>query len=71
MTGVVRRRAMARGPLGGSRPWTIVWAVLLGIRLARRLTRRRPKVVFSHQLKSGESVLISDDAGEPRISAGR
>jgi hypothetical protein len=67
----LRRRAMVRGPFGGSREWTAVWALLVGARLVRRLTRHRPEVVFSHEIEPGESLLISGDGGEARIFGGR
>jgi hypothetical protein len=67
----LRRRATVRGPLGGSRQWTLVWAILLGMRLLRRFTKHQPKVVFSEELQPGESLLISGDDREPRIIGGR
>jgi hypothetical protein len=66
----LRRRAVLRGPLGGSREWTLVWAVLLSVRLLRRLTRPKPEVVFSQAIRPGESLLISGDGREPRIIGG-
>jgi hypothetical protein len=71
MFAFLRRRATVRGPLGGSRPWTLVWAVLLGLRLVRRFTSGKEEVVFSHEIKPGESLLISGDGAEPRIFGGR
>ena len=45
MVAFVRRRALLRGPFGGSRQWTVLWALLLAVRLVRRLTRDKPEVV--------------------------
>jgi hypothetical protein len=70
MVAFVRKRAVRRGPLGGSREWTIVWAVLLSARLLRRLTKAKPEVVFSQAIKPGESLLIAGDGGEPRVIGG-
>jgi hypothetical protein len=51
-------RAQLRGPFGGSRGWTILWAVLLGGRLLRRLTSAKPEVVYSSRLLPGEALVI-------------
>ncbi len=63
----VRRRALRRGPLGGSREWTILWAVLLAFRLLKRLTRPHSEVVFSHTIQPGETLLIAGDGSPPRV----
>ena len=52
------RRAQLKGVFGGSRGWTVVWAVLLGGRLLRRLTARKPKVVYSSRLRPGQALVI-------------
>lgn len=70
MFSYLRKRATMAGPLGGSRQWTIVWAVLVGARLLRRLTKPKVEVVFSETLQPGESLLISGDDREPRIVGG-
>ena len=63
----LRRRAQLRGVVGGSRGWTILWAVLLGGRLLRRLTRDDPKVIFTRKLLPGEALVIrSDEPGAER-----
>ena len=67
----LRRRATVRGPLGGSRSWTVLWAVLLGARLWRRFVRGREEVVFSHEIKPGETLLIAGDGREPKVLGGR
>ena len=67
----LRRRATVRGPLGGSRGWTALWALLLGARLVRRFTRGKEEVVFSHRIQPGERLLIAGDDVEPRIVGGR
>ena len=67
MVGSLRRSAMRRGPLGGSKQWTLVWALLIGVRLLKRFTKSKDEVVFSHRLQPGETLLISGDDGEPRI----
>jgi hypothetical protein len=67
----LRRRATLAGPLGGSRQWTFVWAVLVGVRLLRRFTRGKEEVVYSEVLHPGESLLISGDDREPRVIGAR
>lgn len=70
MLSYLRRRATVAGPLGGSRQWTFVWAVLVAARLLRRLTKPKEEVVFSERLRPGESLLISGDDREPRVIGG-
>lgn len=67
----LRRRSMLAGPLGGNRRWTLVWALLVGIRLFRRLTHPKPEIVYSEKLEPGESLLISGDGRAPRVIGGR
>lgn len=67
----IRRRAALRGPLGGSREWTALWALLVAARLVRRFTRSSEKVVFSHRLAPGERLVISGDETEPSVLGGR
>ena len=67
----VRRRAAVRGPLGGSRSWTAVWALLVAVRLLRRFARGKEEVVFSHRIQPGETLLIAGDGREPRVLGGR
>jgi hypothetical protein len=54
----LRRRAQLKGVVGGSRGWTIVWAVLIGGRLLRRLASDEEKVVFRRKLQPGEALVI-------------
>jgi len=61
----LRRRAQFKGVVGGSRGWTILWAVLMGGRLLRRITSDAPEVVFSRKLQPGESVVIRSEHPEP------
>lgn len=70
MIAFVRRRALLRGPFGGSRQWTVVWALLLAVRLVRRLTRDKPEVVLSETLRPGEALLLSSVDREPRVLGG-
>ena len=70
MSSYLRRRSFLAGPLGGSRQWTLLWAVLLGLRLVRRLSRHEPEVVFREELKRGESLVISGTDREPTIVGG-
>ena len=67
MPGYLYRRAQMRGLFGGSRPWTIVWTVLLGARLLRRVFRDKPDIVFSEELADGETLVISTKDREARV----
>lgn len=70
MLKLLRARATARGLLGGSKPWTIVWTVLLAARLIRRLTKDKPEVVFSSKLEPGQAFVISTRDREPVVYGG-
>jgi hypothetical protein len=65
-----RRRALLRGPLGGSRQWTLIWAILLGAKLVRRVTKPEPEVVFTGRLEDGASIVITAGEREPRVIGG-
>lgn len=65
--GLLYRQAQLRGLLGGSRPWTILWAVLLTRRLLKRLLTDAPDVVYREELKPGQAVVISNKDRQPRV----
>ncbi len=56
------RRAQMRGLFGGSRAWTVVWTVLFGARMLKKLGSREPETVYSEVLGPGETLLISHEA---------
>jgi hypothetical protein len=66
----LRRRAGLKGPLGGSRAWTLLWALLLGARLVRRLTKGKPEVLLIESVGPGEALLIAGVDREPRVLGG-
>ncbi len=70
MLSYLRKRATMRGPLGGSRQWTLVWAVLVAARLLRRVTKPKPEILLTERLAPGESLLISGVDREPRVVGG-
>ncbi len=51
-----------KGLLGGSRAWTVVAVVAVGVRLLGRLARSEPEVVYCEELEPGQSLLIRHDA---------
>lgn len=57
------RRGQMRGLLGGSKGWTIVWAVLFGARMLKKVGGREPKTVYSEVLGAGETLLITHEPG--------
>ena len=70
MLNYLRRRAQLKGVVGGSRGWTILWAILIGGRLLRRLTSDDEKVVFRRKLHPGEAVVIRSEKSGAERSAG-
>jgi hypothetical protein len=68
--GLLYRQAQMRGLLGGSRPWTILWAVLVTRRLLKRLLRDEGEVVYLEELEPGETIVISAEGREPRVLGG-
>ena len=70
MAGYVYRQAQAKGLLGGNRTWSIVWAVLFGLRILRRLTRDEPKVVYSEKLEPGQALVIRNGDRPVRVLGG-
>ena len=56
---LVRRRAVARGVLGGNRLWLAVAVAIYGRRLVKRLFGNRPKTVYSERLEPGQALLVS------------
>jgi hypothetical protein len=70
MFSYLRKRATLAGPLGGSRQWTMVWAVLIAVRVLRRLTKAKPEILLTETIRPGEALLISGIDREPRIVGG-
>lgn len=68
--GLLYRQAQLRGLLGGSRPWLILWVVLAGRRLLRRITRDAPEIVYSEELADGQTIIVSASDREPRVLGG-
>lgn len=52
------RRGQLRGLFGGSKGWTVVWAVIFGARMLKKATTREPEVVYSEVLSPGETVVV-------------
>lgn len=71
MFSYLRKRATMKGPFGGSRGWTLVWAVLMGVRLFKRFTKPKPEILLTHEIQPGEALLISGIDREPRIIGGQ
>ena len=55
------RAGVLRGFLGGSRLWTVVGSVALGVRVLRKLAGSEPESVFTKELRPGDSLLITHD----------
>jgi hypothetical protein len=52
------RRGQLRGLFGGSKGWTLVWAVIFGARMLKKASTREPEVVYSEVLSPGETVVV-------------
>ncbi len=60
MAAYLYRRARLKGPFGGSKGWTVLWAVIIGRRVLKRLATDKPDIVYRKRLRPGEAVVISD-----------
>ncbi|MDP8987112.1 MAG: hypothetical protein M3N11_02005 [Actinomycetota bacterium] len=58
------RAGQMKGLLGGSRPWTIVWALLFGARMLKKAVRRESEVVHCSVLEPGDGLVIRHE-GRP------
>lgn len=56
---LLRRRAMRRGPFGGSKGWTYLWLVLLAARMLRKLTRGKEEILLTETIEPGQTFIIS------------
>ena len=54
----IRRMAFARGVAGGKRGWLVVWGVLTGMRVLRRLTTDEPEVVYRTELGPSDAIVV-------------
>jgi hypothetical protein len=59
------RRGQLRGLFGGSKGWTVVWAVLFGVRMLKKASTREPEVVYSEILGPGETVILRNEELPP------
>ena len=66
----LRRRATVKGPFGGSRGWTALWALLVCARLVRRFTKSKPEILLTEEIGPGETLVISGIDREPRVLGG-
>lgn len=58
--GYLRRQAIVRGLIGGSRGWLVLGGVAWAIRLLSRVaSTRRLRTVSTEELRPGERLLIS------------
>jgi len=57
--GLVLRRGVTRGFLGGSRPWLVIGGIAIGWRVLRRIAGNDPVVVFSERIEPGEALVIA------------
>jgi hypothetical protein len=51
-------RSFRRGVMGGSRPWLVVWTVLLAAKVIKRLSRNEPEILMCEELQPGQTFVI-------------
>ena len=61
ITRYIRFNATRQGLFGNSRLWMWVFVFLQAAKLRRRFVGKEPKVVFSHELAPGETLVIAHD----------
>lgn len=52
------RAGQMKGLLGGSRPWTIIWAVIFGARMLKKASGRESEVVHCSVLEPGDGLVV-------------
>ena len=65
-TAALRRNALYKGLLGGSRGWLAVGAFVWGPRLMKRVLGRNEKVVATEVLKPGQALYLQTIPHETR-----
>ena len=65
LVGLAFRHGFTKGVLGGRRPWIVVFGVATALRLLRKIAGSEPKVVYSEELRPGETLVIAHGP-EPR-----
>lgn len=52
------RTGVRRGLLGGSRVWSTVAGIALGVRVLKKITGGEPELVHTTKLRPGESLVV-------------
>ena len=60
------RGGMSRGFFGSSRAWTVVGALAITARVLKRVFGGTPQDAYSHELRPGETLVITHGK-EPRV----
>lgn len=63
MVAALRRAGFRKGVVGGNRAFLVIWMVLGGVRLLKRLSGRGDKVVYCEELAPGERLIITHEPG--------
>jgi hypothetical protein len=61
LIGLGLRRGWRQGVLEGNRAWLLVGGLALTMRVIQRMAGREEKVVYSEQLRPGETLVITHD----------
>lgn len=63
--------ALRKGLFGGSRFWTVIGTLGLAMKVFRKITKDKPEVAFSEELRPGQTLLISHDRGAKAVQRRR
>jgi hypothetical protein len=61
LIGLGLRRGWRQGVLEGNRAWLLVGGLALTMRVIQRMAGKEEKVVYSEQLRPGETLVITHD----------
>lgn len=59
LVGLLRRRGLRNGVIGGNRRWLTIWVVVVAAQAVHKLTKPKP-VVEKFELKPGETLYVTD-----------
>ena len=70
MVAILYGLARTRGLFGDSRIWRVVWGVMVGARLIRRVVGDNPGPIYRERLRPGEILVVRDGDRRVRVLGG-
>jgi hypothetical protein len=70
MAGYIYRRAQAKGLLGGSKAWSVLWGLLFARRILRRFLRDEPEILFRKKLGPNETIVVREGERPVKVVGG-